>query len=200
MNSEATRTSLPTLSRAFVFHGYGATPTDHWFGWLANEFEAAAIHTRVPTLPHPLEPDAKLWEETVGAAVGVPDERTAIVAHSLGCLAVLRYLASLQGPWRLGMLVLVSGFVDRLPVLPELDQFIQEGCEVSDIAEHIDRIVVVRSDNDPLVPPAFTDRLAGLLGISARVVADAGHFLADDGVTTLPHARDAVLSHLRTSR
>ena len=200
MNSEATRTSLPTLSRAFVFHGYGATPTDHWFGWLANEFEAAAIHTRVPVLPHPLEPDAKLWEETVGTTVGVPDEHTVIVAHSLGCLAVLRYLASLQGPWHLGMLVLVSGFVGRLPVLPELDQFIQDGCDVSGIAEHIDRIIIIRSDDDPLVPPAITDRLAGLLGVSARVIAGAGHFLADDGVTALPHARDAVLAHMGTSR
>lgn len=132
--------------------------------------------------------------------MGVPDEHTVIVAHSLGCLTVLRHLASLQGPWRLGILVLVSGFVDQLPVLPELDQFIREGCDVSGIAEHIDRIVVVRSDNDPLVPPALTDRLAGLLGVSARMVAGAGHFLADDGVTAFPQARDAVLSHLRISR
>ena len=98
------------------------------------------------------------------------------------------------------MLVLVSGFVGRLPVLPELDQFIQDGCDVSGIAEHIDRIVIIRSDDDPLVPPAITDRLAGLLGVSARVIAGAGHFLADDGVTALPHARDAVLAHMGTSR
>lgn len=111
---------------------------------------------------------------------------------------MLRHLASLQGRWRLGTLVLVSGFVDRLPVLPELDEFIGGGCDVSSLADHIDQIVVMRSDNDPLVPVASTDRLAKLFGISAQVVPGAGHFLADDGVTSLPQVRDAVSICLRS--
>lgn len=197
MNTENTTSSV-TPRRALIFHGYGATPSDHWFGWLASQFERAAIQTVVPPLPQPLDPNAGLWQGTVGAALGTPDERTIVVAHSLGCLAVLRHLASLQGRWRLGTLVLVSGFVDRLPVLPELDEFIGGGCDVSGLAEHIDQIVVMRSDNDPLVPVASTDRLAELLGISAQVVPGAGHFLADDGVTSLPQVRDTVSICLRS--
>jgi len=47
-----------------------------------------------------------------------PDEGTVVVAHSLGCLSVLRRLRSLTGPWRLGTLVLVAGFLEPLPALP----------------------------------------------------------------------------------
>jgi hypothetical protein len=78
-------------------------------------------------------------------------------------------LRSLPEPWRLGTLVLVAGFVDR-----------------------IDRLAILRSDADPLVPAAHTDRLAALLGTSAQVVPGAGHFLASDGVTSLPEALEAV--------
>lgn len=187
-------TSSTTLRTAHIFHGYGATPNDHWFGWLAKELENANIQAHVPALPDPLLPDALRWKETIHAAVGEIDRSTALIAHSLGCLAVLRHLASLNGAWRLGRLVLVSGFLDPLPVLLELDEFIGVGCDVTRMHEHIDEIIVIRSDDDPLVPPPHTDRLAALLGARTLVVPGAGHFLAADGHITLPVAFDAIVS------
>lgn len=180
--------------RAWIIHGYGATPEDHWFGWLTERLEAAGVPTAVPALPDTLAPEPAQWEETVRAEVGVPDEGSVIIAHSLGCLTVLRYLRSLPGPWRVGDLVLVAGFVDRLPDLPGLDPYIGDGCDVADLGEHIDRLTVLRSDADAYVPPGHTDRLAGLLGTEAQVVPGAGHFLASEGVTSLPEALAAITS------
>lgn len=88
--------------------------------------------------------------------------------------------------------MLVSGFVDPLPALPELDVFIEDGDDLSGVSHHVDRITVIRSDDDPLVPPALTNRLAGLLGVSAQVVPGAGHFLTVDGMTSLPQAYAAI--------
>ncbi|MCI1788994.1 MAG: alpha/beta hydrolase [Actinomyces sp.] len=181
-----------THQRAVIFHGYGATPADHWFGWLAEQLRADGIPTAVPVLSHPSEPDAERWEDEVRTALGAPDEHSIVIAHSLGCLTVLRYLRSLLGPWRLGVLVLVSGFVDRLPALPDLDAYVADGCDVTGLSDHIGRVVVIRSDDDPFVPPALTDRLADLLGAPVRVVPKAGHFLASDGITELPAAREAI--------
>ncbi|KAB8170922.1 serine hydrolase family protein [Streptomyces sp. 3MP-14] len=181
-----------TVRRAAIIHGLGASPDDHWFGWLAERLAADGVPTAVPALPDPDAPDPARWAEVLRAEVGVPDAHTVVVAHSLGCLTVLRHLRSLPGPWRLGTLVLVAGFVDRLPALPELDPFIGEGPEVAGLAERVDRLAVLRSDADPLVPAGHTDRLARLLGSSARVVPGAGHFLASDGVISLPEAYEAV--------
>lgn len=183
-----------TLQNAYIFHGYAAAPDDHWFGWLARELDRANMRAVVPKLPDSRTPDAPRWQDTIRAAVGETDKRTALIAHSLGCLAVLRHLASLTGAWRLGRLVLVSGFLDPLPVLPELDEFIGVGCDVTRLREHIDEIIVIRSDDDPLVPTSHTDRLAALLGAGALVVPGAGHFLAVDGHSTLPTAYDAIVS------
>lgn len=194
MKPETAQTPTTTPNRALIFHGYGATPADHWFEWLATRFEAEGVPTSIPTLPNPLHPDASLWEAAVGSALGVPDAGTVVVAHSLGCLTVLRYLDSLTEPWRLNALALVSGFTDPLPALPELDAFIGDGCDVSELRKHVDRMVVLRSDNDSLVPPALTDRLAARLDVAAQVVPGAGHFLADEGATSLPQVRDAVLA------
>ncbi|MBL1065910.1 alpha/beta hydrolase [Streptomyces sp. 7-21] len=178
--------------RALIIHGYGATPADHWFGWLAGQFTARGAAAAVPALPEPHDPDPARWAGAVRAELGTPDAGTVVVAHSLGCLTVLRQLRSLPGPWRLGALVLVAGFLDRLPALPQLDSYIGDGCDVTGIAGRVGRLAVLRSDADPFVPTAHTDRLAGLLGTTARVVPGAGHFLASDGVTSLPEVLEAV--------
>lgn len=169
-----------------IIHGYMAGPQDHWFGWLAGQLEAQGISTGVPTLPESSAPHRGTWGLAVGEAVGRPDEQTIAVGHSLGCLSILRHLQSLDGPWRLGALVLVAGFLEPLPALPELDDYIADGCDTTRLAGRIDKLVVVRSDDDPLVPAGHTDRLATALATRAHVVPGAGHFLADDGVTRLP--------------
>ncbi|SKC82591.1 RBBP9/YdeN family alpha/beta hydrolase [Krasilnikoviella flava] len=193
-------TSTTTRQRAFVFHGYGATPEDHWFGWLAERLGAEGIPTTVPALPAPLDPRRGPWEDSVRTALGRPDEHTIVVAHSLGCLAVLRHLRSLPGPWRLRTLVLVAGFTDPLPALPELDAFVGDGCDMSELRSHIVRPVVIRSDNDPLVPPAHTDRLAERLGAPVQVAPGAGHFLDAEGITELPVVYEAISPSSTTRR
>ncbi|MFC0673858.1 RBBP9/YdeN family alpha/beta hydrolase [Brachybacterium hainanense] len=187
-------TSPATPRRALIFHGYGATPADHWFGRLAEQLGACGISTEIPALPDPGDPHPGRWEDAVRAALGTPDEQTIVIAHSLGCLSVLRVLRSLPDPWGLGMLILVSGFTEPLPALPELDRFIAGGCDATRLPGRIDRLLVVRSDDDPIVPPPHTDRVAEQLGVTARVVPGAGHFLAADGVTELPLVRDAIVA------
>ncbi|MFF0526432.1 RBBP9/YdeN family alpha/beta hydrolase [Actinomadura nitritigenes] len=185
--------TTPTSGRrASIIHGYGATPADHWFGRLAERLRQTGVPTTIPALPTPETPDPAEWTAAVRADVGTPDEGTVIVAHSLGCLTVLRYLRSLPSPWRLGALVLVAGFVDPLPALPELDAYIADGCDVEGLAAHVDRLTILRSDADPYVPTGHTDRLARLLGTTAEIVPGAGHFLASDGITDLPQALQAL--------
>ncbi|MFE6621701.1 RBBP9/YdeN family alpha/beta hydrolase [Streptomyces sp. NPDC057740] len=181
-----------TQRRASIIHGYGATPEDHWFGWLAGQLRADGVPATIPALPSPQAPDPARWADAVRADLGTPDEHSIVVAHSLGCLTVLRHLRSLPGPWRLGTLVLVSGFVDQLPALPDLNAYIGDGCDVTGLRSHIDRLTIIRSDADPYVPPGHTDRLADLLGIPAQVIPGAGHFLASDGVTSLREVREAI--------
>lgn len=190
-------TPKTTRKRATIIHGYGATPEDHWFGWLAAQLDALGIPTAVPALPDPQAPDPERWQEAAAASVGVPDEGSVLVAHSLGCITALRHLRSLSGPWRLGTLVLVAGFVDTLPVFPELDAHMARPLDLAGLSDHVDRLVVIRSDADPCVPPGHTDRLAGLLGTSPQVVPGAGHFLASEGVTSLPAALEAIAPSAR---
>lgn len=178
--------------RAAIIHGYDASPDKHWFSWLAAQLEVAGYQTKIPAMPDLKPPQATAWQEEAGAAIGIPDQHTIVVAHSLGCLTTLRYLSNLPGQWQLGALVLVAGFVEEFPKLPELAEFIgqqpQAGCGLATIKKRVGKILVLRSDFDPIVPVHLTSNLAELLEANEVVVPSAGHFLDREGVTTLPQA------------
>lgn len=183
-----------SITRAIIIHGYGAEPGSHWFPWLAEQLTAAGIETTIPALPDALDPRDDVWLGRAAEALGTPDEHTAIIAHSLGCLTALRVFAAAGPGARLGRLVLVSGFLERLPGFDSLDAFVGDGVDVAGMSDRIDRITLIRSDDDTIVPASLTDALAAQLGAQPIVVPGAGHFLGADGHLSLPAARDAILS------
>lgn len=183
-----------SVQRVVIVHGYEAAPDANWFPWLEGALQAEGIGVTVVPLPAPDAPDTAAWENAVSAALGVPDARTVVVAHSLGAVTALRVLATLQEPWELGGLVLVAGFTEPLDALPELDSYLATDVDVERVARRVHQRTVIRSETDPFVPPAASDDLAKRLGARLQVYPGAGHFMTEDGVTALP----AVLDLLRS--
>lgn len=150
-------------------------------------------------LPTPNAPEARTWESAVRAALGTTDEATSVVAHSLGGITALRVLASLPGEWRLGGLVLVSGFTGRLSALPMLDKYLRADVDAEGLTPNIGVRVVIRSDDEVFVPSFVSDQLAQRLNAGVRIQAGAGHFLAEDGITALPPVMEALRINAATS-
>ena len=95
-------------------------------------------------------------------------------------------------------MVLVAGFGARLPELPTIggfaidayiDQARLDDTALRALTPHTHHLI---SSNDYVVAPANSEALAARLGGTVHRVADAGHFLAADGITTLPTVWQAV--------
>lgn len=182
----------PAVRTVVVVHGYDAAPDQHWFPWLRAALVADGVRAEVLELPEPSAPEPAAWQAAVARAVGEPDEHTHLVGHSLGCITILRHLAGLPQPWALGGLVLVAGFTGPLESEPSLDAFLAEDVDVAAVRANVRRRLVLRSDDDPTVPPAATDALAARLDAELQVVPGAGHFRGRDGITRLPAVLDAL--------
>ncbi|NEB74635.1 serine hydrolase family protein [Streptomyces sp. SID14478] len=174
------------LERVVILHGYMASPSSHWFKWLHDELTPQGIKVEIPALPNSAAPQPQAWIPAVAKALGEPNDRTAVVGHSLGCVTALHALGRLDAPWRLDALVAVSGFVEPAPALPELDSFTRSVPDLARVAGNIRRRVVVRSDNDTFVIPSLTTELGHQLGAEEVVVPGAGHFRAAEGAVSLP--------------
>lgn len=194
MNVTASNVPVRPVQRVVIVHGYESSPSANWFPWLQRALETEGIAVTVVPLPDPDDPDKAAWENAVSAALRVPDAATVVVAHSLGVVTALRVLAALPEPWELGGLVLVAGFTEPLEALPELDGFLATDVDVERIATTIIDRTVIRSDTDPFVPPAASDDLARRLDARLQVAPGAGHFMTEDGITSLPALLDLILS------
>ena len=180
-----TATAQPV--RVFIVHGYTAAPDRHWFPWLKSRMETehgAIVH--VPAMPTPDTPCPMAWYDYLQSAIGTADENTYLIGHSLGCAAVLRYLAGMHEGRTIGGCILVAGFNAKLPTLPALDGFMATPANLKNVINAAPKRVVIHSDNDAIVPPQFTADLAAQLGITADIIPGGGHFCGSEGFTELP--------------
>src|SRR3989338_8126447 len=115
--------------KVFLIHGWDGRPDNHWFPWLALEPKARGVEVNAPQMPHTGEPRVLEWIGFLKEYVGIPDKDTYFVGHSLGCIAIARYLADISdtpsafgispskdGEKKVGGCVFVAGFSGRLNI------------------------------------------------------------------------------------
>ncbi len=178
--------------KAAIVHGYGARPDVEWFPWLARELQARGFNSEVVALPNPAVPDREAWERTLRVSLRNVDDRSLLVGHSLGCFALLAHLAERRGPWSVGQLALVSGFMQPLGKYPELDGFVSNPPSLASVRNNVGRITVMTSDNDSVVPPFLTASLASALAANLTVVPGGGHFMDSEGFEEFPQLLSAM--------
>ena len=143
-------------------------------------------------MPSPDAPICSDWVSTISREVGTPSPSCALVGHSLGCIAILRYLEQLPPSARLGPVILVAGFGHALPVA-DFSTFCEKPLDFPAIRAHSMRFVAIHSDNDPYVPLSEGEYLKQKLGAELIVKKGMGHFSSSEGTTKLPVVLETLL-------
>ncbi|QHH98363.1 RBBP9/YdeN family alpha/beta hydrolase [Acinetobacter dispersus] len=164
----------------YIVPGYGATVHDHWFESVQRQIQDAHTKVTILSLPDPMQPDVETWQQTLEQNIHVIDRNTYFVAHSLGGITLLNFLSK-RNPSQVGGIVLVSGFTETLPALPQLNSYILTSQNLKFNFQNVVNNHLFISDNDAYVPPELSLKLAKQFKIPYTVVANAGHFLAEDG-------------------
>ncbi len=175
-----------------LIHGLSSSPGDAWFPWFKSELVARNIDVHRLHMPNPHAAIPEEWITFLGHRLTTPPEQTVLVAHSLGCLAVLRYAVALQAGTVFHGVILVGGWL-LPPVWPSGEEWpartswLEAPPNLGAARCHFARRVAVLSDNDPYVPFAST-ALLYRQAFGAKVVKEhgAGHFTRRDGVSKVP--------------
>lgn len=176
--------------RAFIIHGFMAKPSDHWFPWLKECLEQEKIDVFIPELPDSGSPKLDEWMATLQNDIGSA-ANTWLIAHSLGCVTILRLLERLPEDEMPQGIILVSGFNESLPLwkqygLTRMEEFTSPPVEMKRTIKKIKHRYVIASLNDMIVPTEMSLRLSQQLNAPFYALPDSGHFLGDDGITELP--------------
>ena len=192
--------------RAFIVHGYLGYPQEAWLPWIKTELEKHGFQVALPLMPDPARPIVSEWTRFIDKLVGEPDRNTVMIAHSVGCHAVLRYLETLGETGKsVGKTVLVAG---RYPAGMSLQAarekaqgdeallpWLTLSVDPAKVAKAIGKCTFILSDNDPYIP--FKEAKAGIpdeLAAELIVEAGKGHFNEDDRVNELPSALKAAIT------
>jgi len=169
--------------RLCIIPRWGGGPDHDYYPWLRRELAATGRFAEVlsPEMPTPGEPSLTAWPARVAEVVGAdPDARarTVLLGHSVGCQAVLRYLAGLPAGARVAGALLVAGWftVDR--PWPTIRPWIEAPLDLDAARAACPRLVVLLSDNDPFTADHAANRAAweARLGAEVRLAPGAQHF------------------------
>lgn len=167
-----------------------AYPEKHWFPWLKNQLNDFGVETQSLKMPHPDHPILAEWLSTLQQSVINPDEESYFIGHSLGCIATLQYLNTLN--IATGGTILVAGFDQKIKEMPALDNFVATPLNYTKIKDQAAPFIVFGSQEDYIVPFHITEKLASNLNAELISIPNAGHFMQDDGFLEFPPILEVV--------
>ncbi len=178
------------MKRVFIIHRWEGGAGDDWRPWLKTELEKKGYEVIVPDMPDTNVPVIEKWVNHIKEIVGIPDENTYFVGHSIGSQAIMRYLETIDS--KVGGAVFVAGWfnLDNLED-EETKQIARPWIETPIDFEKVHvvcpDITVFLSSNEPYGyieenKKIFTEKVHAMV----MVLGNRGHFTADDGILEMP--------------
>jgi uncharacterized protein len=178
------------MKRVFIIHGWEGNPNDGWKRWLRAALEKEGYKVIAPQMPNAEMPQMAEWISTLSELVGKPDKDSYFVGHSLGCIAILRYLETLEEGDQVGGCVLVAGFIDDLGIRP-IRNFLLSELDAKKVKKRCRNFVVISSEKDPYIPFEKTQHMIDALGAKFVLEKGKGHITE---TYELQSALDSLLS------
>ncbi len=181
--------------QAVLVHGYKGFPENNWFPWLRRELEARGWTIHAPQLPLAAWPRRPAWiPALVDVLRPLDPSQTVLIGHSLGCVSILYALETLRPSTPFAAGVLCAGFGRDFRKTDRLVHWFTPPPDLAAIRPFVRRWTCVHSSDDPIVPFAEGEWLAGQLGADLVRLEGKGHLMKKiDGVTELPEALEAAL-------
>ncbi|MBU4338122.1 alpha/beta hydrolase [Patescibacteria group bacterium] len=178
--------------RIFIIHGWEGAPESNWFPWLKKQLEKQGFEAIVPVMPNTDNPISSEWLAYMQKIISKPDKNTYLVGHSLGVIAILRFLESLLPEQKIGGAVFVAGFSESVGI-NETESFFAAPLDYEKIKNSAEKFIAINSDNDPYVPLKKGEILRDKLGAELIIVQKGSHFHEGAGFTELPIVLESLL-------
>ncbi len=192
------------MKRVFIVHGWSGSPEEGWFPWLKNKLEEKGFEVFVPAMPNPDVPTIDAWVSCLRDAVGVPDEETYFVGHSIGCQTIMRYLASLPQDIKVGGVIFVAPWFTLMNLSSKEESgiakpWLETPIDLEKVKSHSSFFITFFSDDDPVVPLDNQELFKQNLNAEVFVEHEKGHLGGDDHITEFPTLLDKLLAVIQKS-
>jgi hypothetical protein len=159
--------------RVLIIHGWESNSREHFFLEEKERIEKLGYEVAVPDMPDTLHPKQDEWVQVIKDFN--PDENSILIGHSLGGVAVLRYLEKATN--KTGKCILIATPIRKLgPGYEGTENFLEKDFDWNKIKENAKKFVVFNQTEDPAIPLQQGKDLAKYLDAELVVVKGNDHF------------------------
>lgn len=167
------------MKRAIIVHCWEGYPEYCWYPYAKSELEKKNFEVKVPAFPDTENPKENAWVAFLKQEIGTPDEDLYLIGHSIGATTILRYLETIDESEKIGGVVLVAGFTEKIGY-KEIENFFKSPFNLEKIKRASKNgFTAIHSDNDPYVNVKFADIFKEKLGAEIIIKNSMGHFSGD---------------------
>ena len=180
--------------KVILLHGKDTDPNGKWYQWFVGACKEKGIEALVPALPNAGDPVIAEWLREIDALE--PDNKTILIGHSRGGMAVLRWLERQSADVQVKKVILIganSGDVaDRhIPAETNHGFYTESGYDFEKIKSHCNDFVVMHSTDDHVVPFSNGEKNAAGLEAKFLVFNDRRHF--GTGIDEVPELVEEII-------
>lgn len=158
--------------KAILVHGWTGGPNKNWFPWLGKELSKMGYSVLNMAMPNTNRPNKKEWlKHLVDHAEA--DKNTIIIAHSIGCMAVLKYLEVSD---KIKAAILVAPFTENENKYKTISSFFDRKLNWKKINSNCKKLYTVHSDDDPFVSAEQRFPIQENSNAVSYVEKSCGHF------------------------
>jgi uncharacterized protein len=173
-----------------LIHGWDGGVDKDWFPWIQKKLLSTKYIPISLSMPNPASPKRSVWVDHIKKHV-VPTTQTILVGHSIGCMAVLRFLESLDSPIKGA--ILVAPYVVNEKKYKTIKSFFHGDLKWSKIRKNGGKLHVICSNNDPYVSMWQSEMIEDEISASLHV-NNRGHFTEEEyGVVDFPVLWDVLV-------
>ncbi|MDO8554019.1 MAG: alpha/beta hydrolase [Candidatus Micrarchaeota archaeon] len=196
-----------------IVHGLDSDSKDNWFPWLKAQLEGRGslqvcsstgqiarseisvasrqpFTVECPDMPNSKNPKQEEWLAKLSEVTMNCKDSFILVGHSLGTIAVLRFLEKTN--LKLMGVILVAGFTQGFGV-KAISDFFKTPFDFEKIRTKSKKFIVISSDNDPYLPITEGKKLADKLNAEFIVEKNAGHIDSESGFSKYERILDIII-------
>lgn len=190
--------AVTSIERIVIVPRWSGHAGVDWYPWIRAQLADAPQRLEIVELPSPSAPVIDECVAALGSALGTDPAAlgsTLLVGHSVGCQALMRYLASLRsgaserpsGP----MLLCVAGWWAVDSPWPTIEPWISTPISLASLRGNTSRIAVLLSDDDPFTADWRANQLLWeeRVGAEVEIVSGGRHFNASQEPAVLDLVR-----------
>jgi len=186
------------MEKVLIIHGLNGNPNGGWRPWLMSELQKLDIYALALSMPNSDNPILNEWLEEIERYVErYKDDEVFLVGHSLGGLAILRYMEKYSCKNIKGVILVSTpcNFYEK-DETKNIFTFFKDTINWNILKNKNLKIAVIQGDDDSVVPMADGEEIARELNGNLVIIPNGKHLNGSAGFLKLPQCLEKLIDFL----